>query len=331
MYMSMIRLLKKLERRKKHMNEKIALIFTHRGNDFYLNYVLRQARYFNLDADIYLLGDETNRHYDFVTHVMISDYMSSANEFEKVYEHMSSNLYEYELFCFQRWFIILDFVRNNGIENFVCLDSDVLLYCDMNSELSRYIGKYDFTICNGYHPGFNLFNIESLSKFCHYMKMLYIEPSSSYKLKERYQSFILEKKPGGNCDMTAIEYYVKEYPNAVLDIAIPKEHICFDGGISGSFDLFEMDNGAKKIYWQQNIPYFRLLKDGSYVRVGGLHLDGRQKFTIYKYALDKNGRHREDFIYCLLRKLSWGLIRGKIKRYKRGFLKLLQGNIVNFK
>lgn len=313
------------------MNDKMALIFTHKGNAFYLDYVLRQARYFNPDADIYLLGDKDNNHYDYIIHIMVEDYMNSANEFEDVYEHMSSNLYNYELFCFQRWFVILDFVRSNNIKNFICLDSDVLVFCDITTALSKYIDEYDFTICNGYHPGFNLFHIESLDKFCQYMKQLYINPACLARLKSRYQTFILEKKPGGNCDMTAIDYYVREYPNAVVDIAVPDEPICFDGGISGSYGIFEMDRGLKRIYWKNNQPYFSLLRDGSYIQAGGLHLDGQQKFIIYKYALDKNGKHREDFFYLLARAFSLGLLIARMKRYRRGVVKLLKGNVVNLK
>ncbi len=56
---------------------------------------------------------------------------------------MSSNPYDYELICFQRWFYIRDFIEKQEMEYFLCMDSDVLLYCNINEIMQKYI-PYDF-------------------------------------------------------------------------------------------------------------------------------------------------------------------------------------------
>jgi hypothetical protein len=56
----------------------IPIFFVHKTNSSYLKYALKQARKFNPDSPIYLLGDESNNHYPFVIHVNIADYSASA-------------------------------------------------------------------------------------------------------------------------------------------------------------------------------------------------------------------------------------------------------------
>ena len=307
------------------VENKISLIFVHKGYSFYLDYVLKQAYLFNQNADIYLLGDKDNNRYDFVCHEMIGDYFERADEFGTVYEHMSSNMYDYELFCFQRWFVVLEFVKRKGIVNFLCMDSDVLLYCNINSMFIKYVGC-DFTICNGFHPAVNLFSASSLEKLCSFMMELYTVPSKLDRLRVRYKSFIMEKKVGGNCDMTAIQYYIEEFPHRVIDVGVPIDNFCFDGCISRSFDLFEMKNGLKKVYWINNKPYFKLLDDGMLVEVGSLHFVGKTKFVIYKYALDANLKYCNNLFFRMKGYLSYAIFKEKLKRYKRGISKLAHGN-----
>ncbi len=93
----------------------IPIFFVHKSNSSYLKYALKQARKFNPDSPIYLLGDETNNKYPFVTHFNISDYSQSADEFRNVYRHLTSGTIDYELFTFLRWFYVRDFVVKNNI------------------------------------------------------------------------------------------------------------------------------------------------------------------------------------------------------------------------
>lgn len=91
------------------------IIFVHTGNAYYLELALSQAKISNPNADIILLGDKYNNKYPYINHFLISDYFESAKEFSEVFFNYSPNKREYELFCFQRWFVIKDFLIRNKI------------------------------------------------------------------------------------------------------------------------------------------------------------------------------------------------------------------------
>ncbi|MDR1645487.1 MAG: hypothetical protein LBS05_06675 [Tannerellaceae bacterium] len=293
----------------------IPVIIVHKGNSFYLSPVLEQIRLFNPENAIYLISDISKQKYPFVNYCNIEDYMDRANEFEKRYVHLSSNPYFYELICFQRWFIILDFVIQHRIEHFLCMDSDVLLYCRIDDTLNKHIGC-DFTICDKTGPGCSLFNVDSLKKFCDYISDLYSEKTKS-RLFDFYQSFIDKKSLGGFCDMIAFTWYQNDTESLkIIDISIPENGACFDACLTASSG-FEFASGLKKIYWKDNLPYGKLLSDGSLVRFYCLHFQGRTKYSIYKYALDKNKVHRTDVAYTLKWMFSKAILIARLQGIKK--------------
>lgn len=258
----------------------IPIIIVHRGDTFYLKLVLEQIRLFNPHTRICLISDASTDKYCFVEHYNIDDYSKGADAFKMVYIHMSSNPYDYELICFQRWFCIRDFVKTQKIENFLCMDSDVLLYCNIDEVMQQYI-TYDFTTCNKQGPGCALFNISSISNFCGYMMSMYTEEFLLNKMKSMYQGFIDNKRLGGICDMTAFVWFQDNRKCNVIDIAIPTNGTCFDGCITWG-QGFEMEDGKKKVYWIDNLPYGKLMNDQSLVRFYCLHFQGRSKYSMYK-------------------------------------------------
>ena len=298
------------------MNSKIPVILVHKGNTFYLKPVLEHIRLFNPDTRICLLSDaSTKGKYDFVEHYNLEDYSEGAKSFESIYTHRSSNPYEFELICFQRWFYIRDFARAKGLDSFFCMDSDVLLYCNIDAELSKY-KSYDFTICNKYGPGCALFNMSSITRFCEYMNRMYTEESLISRAKAMYQGIIDNKELGGVCDMTAFTWFQDDEDCKVADIALPEDGACFDGCITWGLD-FEYEKGKKKVYWIDNLPYGRLKTDHSLIRFYCLHLQGRSKYSIFKYVLDKNKVHQEGFLYALKWMLSKGYLKARLKSIKK--------------
>lgn len=245
----------------------------------------------------------------------MDDYSEGANAFKKVYVHMSSNPYDYELICFQRWFYIRDFIEKQEMEYFLCMDSDVLLYCNINEIMQEYI-PYDFTTCNKQGPGCALFNTSSISNFCRYMMSMYTEDILLSKMKSMYQGFIDNKRLGGICDMTAFVWFQDNTECNVIDIAIPTKGTCFDGCITWGLG-FEMEDGKKKVYWIDNLPYGRLTSDHSLIRFYCLHFQGRSKYSIFKYILDKNKVHHSGFWYDLKWLLSKDILNARLKGIKK--------------
>lgn len=293
----------------------IPIIIVHRGDTFYLKLVLEQIRLFNPHTRICLISDASTDKYCFVEHYNIDDYSKGADAFKMAYIHMSSNPYDYELICFQRWFCIRDFVKTQKIENFLCMDSDVLLYCNIDEVMQQYI-SYDFTTCNKQGPGCALFNISSISDFCGYMMSMYTEEFLLNKMKSMYQGFIDNKRLGGICDMTAFVWFQDNTKCNVIDIAIPTNGKCFDGCITWG-QGFEMEDGKKKVYWIDNLPYGKLMNDQSLVRFYCLHFQGRSKYSMYKYIVDEHKVHHSGFWYNLKWSLSKEILGARLKGIKK--------------
>lgn len=293
----------------------IPIIIVHRGDTFYLKLVLEQIRLFNPHTRICLISDASTDKYCFVEHYNIDDYSKGADAFKMAYIHMSSNPYDYELICFQRWFCIRDFVKTQKIENFLCMDSDVLLYCNIDEVMQQYI-SYDFTTCNKQGPGCALFNISSISDFCEYMMSMYTEDILLNKMESMYQEIIDNKQLGGVCDMVAFVWFQDNTKCNVIDIAIPTNGACFDGCITWG-QGFEMEDGKKKVYWIDNLPYGKLMNDQSLVRFYCLHFQGRSKYSMYKYIVDEHKVHHSGFLYNLKWSLSKDILGARLKGIKK--------------
>ncbi|MCS2890911.1 hypothetical protein NXY11_20020 [Parabacteroides faecis] len=293
----------------------IPIIIVHRGDTFYLKLVLEQIRLFNPHTRICLISDASTDKYCFVEHYNIDDYSKGADAFKMAYIHMSSNPYDYELICFQRWFCIRDFVKTQKIENFLCMDSDVLLYCNIDEVMQQYI-SYDFTTCNKQGPGCALFNISSISDFCEYMMSMYTEDILLNKMESMYQEILDNKQLGGVCDMVAFVWFQDNTKCNVIDIAIPTNGTCFDGCITWG-QGFEMEDGKKKVYWIDNLPYGKLMNDQSLVRFYCLHFQGRSKYSMYKYIVDEHKVHHSGFWYNLKWSLSKEILGARLKGIKK--------------
>jgi len=106
-------------------------IFVHKGFNDYLDHVFAITRKFNPTLRMILLGDIDN-------HVVASKYgveyypLASYNQSIPYYHH-STNGEAYEKFCFERWFIINNFVKAHGISSFVHSDSDNALFMDLST------------------------------------------------------------------------------------------------------------------------------------------------------------------------------------------------------
>lgn len=62
--------------------------------------------------------------------------------------------------------------------------------------------------------------------------------------------------------MTAFMWYQNKVSDNVIDLSIPKNGVCFDGAITVSSG-FEMAGSKKRIYWKNDLPYGKLVEDGT--------------------------------------------------------------------
>ena len=276
------------------------IVFIHFGNPDYLKYSLKQAKASNPDATIHLIGDHTNNVYKSVKHHNIEDYFQSASEFEKIYQHRCRSGIRQILFAFQRWFILNEFVISNGINKCLIIDSDVMIYCDVEKEFER-LKQYDFTLGDTRHTGKAMCpspiywnNLKALDEFCTFVMNIY-----TGKDKENYDKMISVWKEhfssggaGGICDMTMYAFFVKccsfqiGFVDDIVDGTTYDLNLTIS--VNGLFE-YQMENGVKKpewiegikkLEWINNCPYGFELKSGKKIRFKMLHCCGMVKKLI---------------------------------------------------
>ncbi|RYU87357.1 hypothetical protein EWM62_16750 [Mucilaginibacter terrigena] len=263
----------------------IPIIFFHNGNSKYLKYSLKQAKYFNPDSIVYLLGDKRNNRYAFVTHVLASKYQSAVTAFSDVYVHRTTNGEVYELNCFLRWFYIEAFCRENNIESFIYLDSDVLLFQNVTEMVSLFKGCSIANTCPDMGmPAFTYFkNLNAISSFCRYLMHAYTDEEATKELEHIYEPFVNDPElMGGICDMSLFHLYFRDHPNETLKVDLINNELAVDVSINNS-DGYEMENGRKKIYWQNNLPYCKQLQTGRLIRFATLHYQGDAKYLMTEH------------------------------------------------
>lgn len=276
----------------------LPIFFVHTGNSYYLKYALKQARLFNPESEIILLGDESNNKYDFLKHYHIKDYHKSADHFASVFKNFSTNSIEFELFCFQRWFIINEFIDKHKDEfdfsnGFICLDSDVLLFCDVTSTLiSRQMcaigtsGKDSDDEFNCYSPHNTFFKMpDILASFCLYCQELYEKHLN--RLEAFDQNFRARFSQGGVSDMLAFCWFVKDKQVSCTYMNEIKDQTTFIHNLKQSENFKNSRFGNIKVYWIKGIPHACCLTSNQKIRLNAIHLQGGNKTLMPLYYSGK--------------------------------------------
>lgn len=278
------------------------IFFIHRGNSWYLKYTLSQMHYFNPESEIILLGDQSNNKYDFVSHYDISDYSQGIDDFASVYKHLSPNGYSYEIFCFQRWIVLRNFVKTHKIEgSFFYFDSDVLIFSNIQEIISTFkLDDFDLTVSHEESPHCLFFHdLQILQKFIDYLFKLYTEEKLLQKLVEHYENRKNDgtlQTLGGVSDMTAFYNFSKCSDTNVLDITkiiVDKKACDHNVNVSDGYKINEVLN-MKKIKFLHEadslVPYCIEEKSNELIRFLLIHFQGSAKRLVTDYYLGKKFR-----------------------------------------
>ena len=289
----------------------IPIVFIHTGYCSYLEYTLRQAKHTNPESEIILLGDDANDRFPFITHVNIKDFSSKASEFAKIYKHYSTNPYNYELFCFQRWFILEEYIKTNQQNLILVCDSDVLLYSNITD-----------TYYNSYNEKPDIIpimaqNFKTISLGMSYLKTKYISSINLFindifqdkkalkKLKELWKKEIQNNTIGAISDMTIVKLFYEKNKATLLFASLNqiRTNSAFDNNINTTH-CFEQNEyktklGIKKITWKNNIPFCYNLLKKEYIKLNCLHMQGPAKYLIARfYTCEKfPDKLKLDFIF----------------------------------
>jgi hypothetical protein len=254
----------------------LPLVFIHHRNSPYLAHTLAQARAWSPASPLYLIGDDSNAGvYPFVNHVNMSRYAASADAFRKIYRHFSPNGEAYELFCFLRWFYLRDFLRESGLERIVHVDSDVLLYVDVNREQANWYG-YDLTLVRGYCAG-NMFvnRRRAIEDLCDLTWDLYAASGAQERLEAIYAQ--RQKTGEGISDMVPLKMLYDARRDRVAEMTgLRSDGSWWDANIHLS-EGFEMEDGRKRTVFRNGLPCCRQIENGHEVRFKCLHFQGGAK------------------------------------------------------
>lgn len=279
--------------------KKPPIIFIHKGNSSYLKYTLNHAKFLNCNSEVILIGDSSNNIYNGILHYEMRDYFKGAKEFEEEYYlHMSKNPYDYELFCYQRWFILYEFIKEHNYHYTWFLDSDTLLTVN----LSRYISeiskkKYDLigqiNPQNGsFNPSINFFSINIIIAITHFLKDSYITKDSLYILKNKWKFHLKKGLPGGVCDMTQLGLFLNNQISSsfqMFDIYCIDNELIPDGNINlkSNFSVLGVEfkkHLGFKLITIENYGAFAYLNNGEKVPIMSIHFQGTAKNRIKYYT-----------------------------------------------
>lgn len=266
----------------------ITTVFVHKGDTTYLKYAVAQAA--SHGYKIFVIGDEAVRlGIDFAatgaTYVDIEKLSKRANTFPEVYIHKSSNPYDYELFCYQRWYILMEFAEQYE-DIFLYLDSDILLYEGVNEDSIRDAlrsAKFGNGAWTNYIRGKAM-----LSDFLAYLDELYRSPQRLAVLASRYA----HNGQDHVSDMTVLRDYCYEAPRQCMDMWNWGSTVGFDRNIQEEEGIVMLD-GLKKVFFQGNIPFVTPLI-GGHRRMYTLHLQGFAKPLMQIYNVI-----REDLLHTV--------------------------------
>lgn len=298
----------------------LPIVLIHTGNSDYLPYSLAQAKTTNPDSTVHLIGDYRNNHYKFVEHHSIRSYTQTLTDFTQVYQHFSTLPIAFEIFCFQRWIILSNFMTLNNIEKCLYIDSDVMIYTNVSDQQPKF-EPFSMTFSSGLSvedlddsisPHCTFINCaETLREFARFLIDLYTKAPLLNLMKEQFEKRI--HLGGGACDMTAFHIF----HNAKLDRIgftsdIETHEGLYDTAISSSNSVFEMQNGMKKIYMVDGQPFCNYRDSDKTARFNILHFQGSAKpymkdyFTGHEIQLNR-------FIHQSL--IIQSKIEKKLKRY----------------
>lgn len=255
----------------------IPIIFVHNGDSFYLRYALENAKKFNPDSQIILIGDGVTKYPDFVEYYDLNNFNRYSSVLEKIYVHKNNSNPLIELFCIKRWLVLLDFLEKKKLDKVFTCDSDVLLYQDINIDSKNYLAV-DVLLAKGVSAGLTFINnIDVLSEYNKIVVDFYknklgkVEYEDNNTITDMSFWKVLNKKN---------KFKVGEITN-IVDKSV------YDAGILIEQNFIKMIGGMKQIKFINGLPYG--ITDKNNIRLKCIHFQGPTKFYMKYFSDGKIG------------------------------------------
>jgi len=285
------------------MRQDTKIVFIHKGYNWYLPYVLYQAKYASPNSDIVLIGDILRFkgiQVEFLDNLQGND----IYQFKRDYSHMSTLSEQSELFCWSRWFYLLNYMRKYKVRSVLYLDSDVLLYSSIEEIKSAYsdltwecglsIPREDSSSMWWWSVSGHIsyWTIDCLEDFCRIIINSFHNQEYLKQYRRKWDWHLSKQMPGGICDMTALYLFWKDNKNRIINLAKSHKSNVFDHSINlasnSATDRYVAESGIKKVKFVNRRPFFfRADEAGKLDRVHALHLQGDAKRFIRRFYTGK--------------------------------------------
>lgn len=260
----------------------IPVVTIHSGYQDYFGFVLKQAAKNNT---VILLGDNDPN----ISGVEYVEYGKLSNGFEQFatqYEHLNTTPYDYELFCYKRWFVLRNFMNSRGLDTVFYIDSDVLLFINADKEWEKF-KQYDFTLLHRTAAISSFITRRGINSFCDMLIAIYGN-KGGYPFKKIKSHFLIRREcglGGGVCDMTLLEWfhYHSEFgggPGRVGEMMQIIDGSTYDHNINAQDQDFDFIDGRKRITVFEGCPYVYNNKLKQNIKFNSLHFQGGAKSLI---------------------------------------------------
>lgn len=269
------------------------IVIIHMGFAKYLLYVLRQIKITNPNSEIFLISDKENKKYSkYSTFVDISKIQSlESKSFKENYIHLGKSSPNYEMFCMLRWIILRDFMREYNIKECLHIDSDILIFSDLNKALNPF-SNYKISLAHNLALTMHIKDIEILDEFSKYLLFKYTNENELNKLKDMYYKTdrINNGVAGSISDMDISREFFSRVKEPIGDLSEIVNDSIFDSAIVYGESEFEMLKKGKyklkKIFFENKIPFCNYILNGENkkIKFHSLHLLTWTKLFIKKLS-----------------------------------------------
>jgi hypothetical protein len=263
-------------------NNKIPIVTIHNGDQPYFKKLLELNSRYN--SNIIVLTDCDKKKENGINFVNYNNLkVPEIKVFKTSYEHLNTTPFDYEIFCYLRWFIILEFMKKNNYETIFHIDSDVLVFSDPDEEFEKY--KYfDFTLTHRTTASSSFFTLKGLEKFCDFMLDLFLD-KNKYEYQKIASHFHVRQKfnlPGGVCDMTFFHNYDYKMSGLIGEMMYIVYDSTYDHNINDYDNVWDFKNGIKQFNFIEGFPYCYNKKLKKKIKINSIHLQGGAKNFIFQ-------------------------------------------------
>ncbi|WP_157159853.1 hypothetical protein [Brachyspira pilosicoli] len=292
------------------------IVIIHKGFNKYVLYCLKQLKITNKNSNVYLLSDKEYKEYSkYSIFVDINNILSDdAKLFADKYIHLGKSNPSYEMFCMQRWIILRDFMKLYNIKECFYMDSDVLIFSNLDEALLPF-DDYKISLISNLALSMYIKDVSILDEFSFFLLNKYTSEIEINKLKEMYYNTDRVKNgvAGSISDMDlSREFFNNKEVGNLYNIV---NDSIFDIGLFyGEFEkIVKGRYSLNKIYFENNIPYSNFIyhNNNNKIRFHSLHFLTWTKIFIKDMCNYKNLNYNE-YVINIYREFK--VFQNKIKK-----------------